>query len=80
MPLIQMTSEASRFKDLEGVFRTAVGDQGVLSDLLLVIGRRRQRTALGLLLAARGQSVPVDRLVEAPWTERPPAGPGNLDE
>ncbi|AUY53487.1 BTAD domain-containing putative transcriptional regulator [Streptomyces sp. CB01881] len=39
------------------------------------IGRRRQRAVLGLLLAARGRTVPVDRIVEAVWEGRPPAKP-----
>ncbi|MEV5380878.1 BTAD domain-containing putative transcriptional regulator [Streptomyces nondiastaticus] len=41
----------------------------------MTVGRRQQRTVLGILLAARGQSVPVDRLVDALWTERQPARP-----
>ncbi len=41
----------------------------------MTVGRRQQRTVLGILLAARGQSVPLDRIVEALWAERPPARP-----
>ncbi|MFE2877688.1 BTAD domain-containing putative transcriptional regulator [Streptomyces roseus] len=41
----------------------------------VVIGRRRQRAVLGLLLAARGREVTVDRLVEALWDEGPPDKP-----
>ncbi|MEU4953848.1 BTAD domain-containing putative transcriptional regulator [Streptomyces lavendulae] len=39
------------------------------------IGRRRQRAVLGILLAARGRTVPVDRIVEAVWEGSPPAKP-----
>ncbi|MEX2981002.1 BTAD domain-containing putative transcriptional regulator [Streptomyces sp. C36] len=41
----------------------------------VTVGRRQQRTVLGILLAARGQSVPLDRIVEVLWAERPPARP-----
>ncbi|MEU6315859.1 BTAD domain-containing putative transcriptional regulator, partial [Streptomyces sp. NPDC047014] len=41
------------------------------------IGRRRQRTVLGLLLTARGRAVPVDHIIDAVWADRPPAKPLN---
>ncbi|MER5257338.1 BTAD domain-containing putative transcriptional regulator [Streptomyces sp. NPDC002855] len=37
------------------------------------LGGRRQRTLLALLVAARGQVVPLDRIVEDLWQGRPPA-------
>ncbi|HSK25497.1 MAG TPA: BTAD domain-containing putative transcriptional regulator [Jiangellales bacterium] len=37
------------------------------------LGPRRQRAVLGVLLAARGRVVPVDRLVEDTWAGSPPA-------
>ncbi|MFE5623333.1 BTAD domain-containing putative transcriptional regulator [Streptomyces virginiae] len=52
-----------------GPLELAVGGQSVPA------GRRRQRTVLGRLLAARGSAVPVDRIVSAVWEERPPAKP-----
>ncbi|MFG2483122.1 ATP-binding protein [Streptomyces virginiae] len=41
----------------------------------VTVGRRRQRTVLGILLSARGRSVPVERIVELLWTQRSPAKP-----
>ncbi|MBE1485422.1 AfsR/SARP family transcriptional regulator [Plantactinospora soyae] len=39
----------------------------------LVLRSRHQRTVLGVLLVGAGEVVTVDRLVEALWTDRPPA-------
>lgn len=41
----------------------------------VTVGRRRQRTVLGILLSARGRSVPVERIVELLWEQRSPAKP-----
>lgn len=41
------------------------------------LGSRKGRTLLKLLVLARGRPVPVDRLVEALWGERPPASPAD---
>ncbi|MFD6109789.1 BTAD domain-containing putative transcriptional regulator [Streptomyces yangpuensis] len=41
----------------------------------VTVGRRHARTVLGVLLAARGRNVPVDRLVDVLWTQRTPAKP-----
>ncbi|MFJ3841698.1 BTAD domain-containing putative transcriptional regulator [Streptomyces sp. NPDC090054] len=41
----------------------------------VTVGRRHARTVLGILLSARGRNVPVDRLVDVLWTQRPPAKP-----
>ncbi|MFD7256613.1 BTAD domain-containing putative transcriptional regulator [Streptomyces sp. NPDC059874] len=41
----------------------------------VTVGRRHARTILGILLSARGRNVPVDRLVDVLWTQRPPAKP-----
>lgn len=40
----------------------------------LTLGGPQQRRLLGVLVAAAGQVVPVDRLVEAMWPDDPPAG------
>ncbi|MEU8665174.1 AfsR/SARP family transcriptional regulator, partial [Actinoplanes philippinensis] len=39
------------------------------------LGRRGQRALLGILLAARGEVVSTDRLIEDLWRGRPPARP-----
>ncbi|MFF4456941.1 winged helix-turn-helix domain-containing protein [Streptomyces goshikiensis] len=41
----------------------------------VAVGRRQQRTVLGILIVARGRSVPRDRLVDVLWPERAPAKP-----
>ncbi|MFD3557356.1 BTAD domain-containing putative transcriptional regulator [Streptomyces goshikiensis] len=41
----------------------------------VAVGRRQQRTVLGILLVARGRSVTRDRLVDVLWPERAPAKP-----
>ena len=38
----------------------------------LELGGRRQRAVLAVLLLARGEVVPAERLVDAVWDERPP--------
>ncbi len=40
----------------------------------LTLGGPQQRRLLGVLVAAAGQVVPVDRLVEAVWPDDPPDG------
>ena len=41
----------------------------------LDLGGPRQRAVLALLVLARGEAVPVERLTESVWGERPPADP-----
>ncbi|MGK5558482.1 AfsR/SARP family transcriptional regulator [Actinomadura kijaniata] len=48
-------------------FTAEVSGAAVLPD------RPRQRSMLALLVAARGQVVPVDRLIEDLWRGEPPA-------
>ena len=42
-------------------------------DAPLELGGPRQRAVLVLLVLARGEVVPVERLTEAVWGDRPPA-------
>ncbi|MFI7708548.1 BTAD domain-containing putative transcriptional regulator [Nonomuraea sp. NPDC049480] len=66
--------------DLSTLRITVLGDvtatrQGTALD----VGGRRQRAVLALLVLARGDAMPADRLIDSLWGQQPPAGAaGNL--
>src|SRR3712207_8372892 len=60
------------------LFRSTFGILGPLTvwsrgNRLAALGEPRQRAVLGTLLIDVNQAVPVDRLIEVVWGERPPS-------
>ncbi|MFP5371737.1 MAG: winged helix-turn-helix domain-containing protein, partial [Actinomycetes bacterium] len=62
---------------MEGTGQLRIGLLGPctasVDDVPLDLGGRRQRAVLVALVLARGQTVPVGRLTESVWGDRPPA-------
>ncbi|WP_007516427.1 BTAD domain-containing putative transcriptional regulator [Pseudofrankia saprophytica] len=59
----------------DGLRVNVLGDLTVTRDGgVLDLGGRRQRAVLGLLVLARGDAVPADRLVDLLWGDQPPPG------